>query len=251
MQQTYDDLVFGSERKGRLVSFARMRLTEQVEAHMTRLITEAAWPPGTMLPPEGELAQQFGVSRTVIRECVHVLASRGMLAVKQGRGTIVTDLAAWNVAQPLALLVKTDRNALLNWLEVRTILEKECAALAAQRRTDDDGVALRRVLADAEQGFADPESFVVADSALHLAIAAATHNPALARLLEPVVQPLRERLQATALLPSAREHATQEHRRVVERILAGDSEGARAAMAEHLGRVVEEIADVLAERQES
>jgi DNA-binding FadR family transcriptional regulator len=218
---------------------------------MTRLITEAEWPPGTMLPPEGELAQQFGVSRTVIREGVRVLASRGMLEVKQGRGTVVTDLAAWNVAQPLALLVKTDRGSLLNWLEVRTILEKECAALAAQRRTDDDVVTLQHALADVEQGFEDPVTFVAADSALHLAIARATHNPALARLLEPVVQPLRERLQSTALLPAAREHATQEHRLVVEQILAGDSEGARIAMVTHLRRVAEEFAEVVAEGQES
>ena len=114
--------------------FERPRLTEQVVAHMTRMITGAAWPSGAALPPEADLAQQLGVSRTVIREGVRVLASRGMLDVRQGRGTFVTPSAAWNVAEPLALLVRADRPALLNWLEVRTILEPSHARSQVGRR---------------------------------------------------------------------------------------------------------------------
>ena len=225
----------------------RLRLTEQVEASITRLITEARWPAGTVLPPEADLAVRFGVSRTVIRECVRVLASRGMLDVKQGRGTIVNDLSAWRVVEPLASFVKADTHSLLDWLEVRMILEMGSAALAARRCTQEDRVLLEEALRRTEESGTDPDATMEADIALHLAIAQTTHNPALLRILEPVVQPLREQLQATALLPRARRLAVREHCALVEGILAADSERARHAMSAHLTRVAEEISELLAD----
>lgn len=227
------------------ISFARPRLTEQVAAHMTGMITAGTWAAGMALLPEAELAQQFGVSRTVVRECVRVLASRGMLNVRQGRGTFVTPPTAWNVTEPLALLVRADRSSLLRWLEVRTILEVESAALAARRATDDDRTALEAALRRLESGAADMDASMEADIALHLTIARATGNPALARLLEPMVQPMRDYLQETALLHAAVAAAALEHRAIVRHVLAGDVEGARGAMEGHLARVADEIAEVL------
>lgn len=224
--------------------FERPRLTDQAVAHITRMIVSGAWPPGTMLPPEGELAQQLGVSRTVIRECVRVLASRGMLDVRQGRGTSVTQPAVWNVSEPLALLVRADRSELLRWLEVRTILEVESAALAAQRLTDEDRAHLRAALQRLETEPSDPDAYLAADIDFHLAIAQATQNPALVRLLQPVVQPLREELQETALLAQARRHAAREHRAIATAILSGDAQAARQAMAAHLRRVADEITQI-------
>lgn len=224
--------------------FERPRLTDQAVAHISGLIVSGTWPPGTMLPPEGELAQQLGVSRTVIRECVRVLASRGMLDVRQGRGTSVTPPAAWNVSEPLALLVRADRSELLRWLEVRTILEVESAALAAERLTDEDRAGLRVALQRLETEPSDPDDYLDADVNFHLAIAQATQNPALLRLLRPVVQPLREHLQEAALLTQARLHAAHEHHAIATAILDGDAPAARQAMAGHLRRVAEEISQI-------
>ena len=228
-----------------MTTFQRPRLTDQVVDHMTRTITGGDWPAGTVVPPEGELAQRFGVSRTVIRECVRVLASRGMLDVRQGRGTVVRPYASWTVVEPLALLVKADISELLHWLEVRTILEAQSAALAAQRLTCDDRDHLTAALRRLENDSNNPEDYMEADIHFHLTIAKATQNPALVRLLRPVVQPLREQLQATALLPQARNAAAREHRHVATCILGCDADGARAAMITHLGRVAEEISQVL------
>jgi DNA-binding FadR family transcriptional regulator len=226
-------------------SLVRPRLTEQVAEHITGLIAGGQWPPGMVLPPEGDLAQQFGVSRTVIRECVRVLASRGMVDVRQGRGTSVQPLAAWNVTEPLALLVRADRAELLSWLEVRTILEVESAGLAALRAGATDLAALHEVMARLEESSAYPDAFIAADVTFHLAVAAATGNPALLRLLRPVVQPLREQLHDTALMPEAQRAANREHRQVLSCIASRDAPGARAAMASHLARVAEEIAEIL------
>jgi DNA-binding FadR family transcriptional regulator len=227
----------------------RVPLTEQLAEHFSRLISDATWPPGTMLPPEPQLAQQFGVSRSVIRECVRVLVSRGMLDVRQGRGTTVTSPASWRVTEPLALLVRADRMELLHWLEVRTILEIESAGLAARRAGEEDRAILGAALERLGQSVADPDGYAKADVDFHLAIGAATQNPALVRLLRPVVQPLREHLQEAALLPEAQRAANSEHGLILACIVSGDAPGARAAMASHLTRVAEEIAAILNHRQ--
>jgi len=225
--------------------FARPRLTDQVGAYMSDLIADGTWAAGMMLPTEAELVQQLGVSRTVIRECVRVLSSRGMLDVRQGRGTVVTSAAAWTVAEPLALLVRADRSELLNWLEVRTILEVESAALAARRRLAPHVSALSAALERVQAPSDDPTAYMEADIHLHLTVARAACNPALLRLLQPVVQPLREHLQETALVPEARDQALREHGAIVAAILDNDVEQARTAMATHLRRVAEEIAQLL------
>jgi len=227
------------------ITFERPRLTEQVVEHVTRQITDGTWPPGTLLPTEGELAREFGVSRTVIRECVRVLASRGMLDVRQGRGTMVTDPGSWNVTEPLALLVRVDRPSLLNWLEVRGILETESARLAAERADEADRAALGAALHQVSDATQHPDDYVEADIALHLRIAAATHNPQLQLMLRPLVQPLRVELHETVRIPAATDAATREHSKIVERVLAGDGEGARAAMLLHLRRVADEIGELL------
>lgn len=229
------------------ISFERPRLTDQVVAHVTHMITGGTWAAGTAVPPEPELAQQFGVSRTVIRECVRVLASRGMLDVRQGRGTYVTAPDTWNMTEPLALLVKADRASLSGWLEVRSILEVESAALAAQRLTPEDRDALSAALQRLESAGSDPIAYLDADISFHLAIARATRNTALVRLLRPVVQPLREHLQEAALMTQARADAAREHRTIASCILAGDAAGARAAMEAHLSRVADEIRLVVRE----
>jgi len=230
------------------VTFERSRLTEQVVGHLTRLITQQTWPAGTALPPEGELAQQLGVSRTVVREGVRVLSSRGMLDVRQGRGTYVMPTERWNATEPLALLVQADRSSLLDWLEVRTILETESARLAAERLDDGGRATLDDALGRLEAGAEDPERFAAADIHFHLSVAAASGNAALVRLLHPVVQPLRAQLHETTRLLAARRRANEEHRGIAMRIMGGDPTGARAAMAAHLGRVVDEISQVLAGR---
>jgi DNA-binding FadR family transcriptional regulator len=226
-------------------TFDRPRLHDQVLAHMTRLIIEGYWPAGTALPAEGELAHQFKVSRTVLRECVRVLASRGMLDVRQGRSIYVVPHAGWKVTEPLALLVRSDHASLLNWLEVRTLLEMDCAGLAAQRATGEDRTLVAQLIERLDLCDDDPDTYRELDIRFHLSIAQATHNPALVRLLEGVIQPLREQLEERALSPRTRHASNEEHREIVARICAGNAPATRAAMAAHLGRVVEEINQVL------
>ncbi len=229
------------------VTFDRPHLHDQVLAHMTGLIAEGHWPAGTMLPAESDLAQQFKVSRTIVRECVRVLGSRGMLDVHQGRSLYVMPHAEWKITEPLSLLVRSDRASLLNWLEVRTLLEMDCADLAARRATDEECHLLDQTINPLALSEDDPAAYREIDIRFHLTIAKATHNPALARLLEAVIQPLREQLDERALTSQTRHASTEEHRAIAACMRDGDAAGTRAAMAAHLGRVADEIRQVLRE----
>jgi DNA-binding FadR family transcriptional regulator len=228
-----------------LVTFARPRLRDQVLGHMTRLVMEGAWPSGGQLPSEGDLAQELKVSRTVIRECVSILASRGMLDVRQGRTITVAPHAKWTATEPLALLVRSDHEAVLNWLEVRIMLELGSAEMAARRATQDDLDELDQLMTRLRAADDDPDRYRDSDIAFHLTIARATRNPSLVRLLQGVIQPLHEQLEERALTPLTRHVSTAEHATIVRCIMRGDAEGAREAMAAHLARVVDETRQLL------
>ena len=227
------------------VTFERPRLRDQVLGHMTRLITEGTWPAGTALPSEGELAQQLKVSRTVVRECVRVLASRGMLDVRQGRVISVAPHARWNATEPLALLVKSDYDEVLNWLEVRALLEQGSAELAARRATPQDHARLDEIMRRLRVSDDAPDAYREGDIEFHLTIARSTGNLALARLLEGVIHPLHEQLEERALTPHTRHASTREHDEILARIVRRDAPGARAAMAAHQARVAGETRELL------
>lgn len=227
------------------VTFDRPRLHEQVLTHMTRMITQEEWPAGTILPSEAELAQQYKVSRTVVRECVRVLASRGMMRVSAGRGIAVASHEDWNVTEPLALLVRSDHASMFQWLEVRIMLETEAVGLAAQRANDEDIDVLRRIMDRLVVHVDDPDRYRELDIEFHVNIARATHNSALLRLFEGVIQPLRDQIEERALTSQTRHLSNQEHVEILLHLTRGDDVEARVAMSAHVGRVADEIREVI------
>src|SRR5437867_6597662 len=109
--------------------------------------------PGERLPPEADLALEFGVSRGVAREAIRGLEERGLVRVKHGRGSTVTPRQSWNVLDPdvlAALLQSEDRSDLVSeLLETRKLIEVECAGLAAERATEEDLAMIAGALAQA------------------------------------------------------------------------------------------------------
>src|SRR5512137_2036715 len=110
------------------------RLYEQIVQQVEESIQKGALKPGNQLPPERELAQKFGVSRTAVREAVKTLREKGLVSSHQGRGTFITDNTARSMRHSLGFAMKigaADGEADLT--QVREILEPEIAALAAKR----------------------------------------------------------------------------------------------------------------------
>src|ERR1700722_20051939 len=108
------------------------RLYEQIVQQIEESIMQGTLKPGDQLPAERELAQQFGVSRTAVREAVKTLREKGLLEAYSGRGTFITDGTSENIRQSLDRMIKIGQpEGSLYWAEVRATLELEIAALAA------------------------------------------------------------------------------------------------------------------------
>ena len=109
---------------------------------LARRIINGAFPTGEVLPTEPVLCEQFGFSRTVIREGLKLLEERGLVRVEQGRGTTVQPRSSWNLLDPvvirIALEYDTDLSLLESLLGVRTLLEREMARAAASRLAEAD-----------------------------------------------------------------------------------------------------------------
>lgn len=195
--------------------------------------------PGDRLPTEPQLAAAHGVSRTVVREAVHQLRSRGLLVSRQGSGVYVAQPPQH---RPLAFDPKVldSIDSVVHVVEVRRAIEGEIAALAAQRATRADVAALRRAVAAIDAAAKAGRDGVDEDLALHRVIAQATGNPQFGLLLGFLEQYLRDAMKVTranearSLKFSIAVRA--EHKAIVDAIAAHDAAAARLAATHHMER---------------
>ena len=208
-------------------------------------IASGSYAEGELLPRESDIAERFGVSRGVARECLRGLEERGLVTVRHGRGAIVTAEHQWDRFDPdvLGALLGGPRAAevLREYLECRRILEVEAAGLAAERATPAAEQALadafERMRLTAEGARANPageQLYHDADVAFHRAVVRAAGNPVLGQMTEPIHRALAATFGALARPHMRFERGLPEHARILEAIRAGDSEQARDAMRAHL-----------------
>ena len=194
---------------------------------------------GQKLPTEAAIMEEFGVSRTVVREAISKLQASGLVATRHGVGTFVVGLgdAAPFRIPPEQLGTLRDVIAVL---ELRIGVETEAAALAAQRRTPENLTAMRAALAAFMLALEEGRDAVGADFQFHLEIARATQNRHFAELMNSLGAQIipRARLQtAEPLTPERRDYLRRvngEHDSILDAIAAQDPEAARAAMRTHL-----------------
>jgi DNA-binding FadR family transcriptional regulator len=211
----------------------RSALSDQVIAQLRNQITSGEWPVGSRVPTEPELAEQLGVARNTVREAVRALAHTGLLDIRQGSGTYVvaTSELAGVMHRRFAGADPDDV------AELRATLESSAARLAARRRTERDLRQLDVLLDRRDRAWhaADLDTFVAADTALHLAVVSAAHNDVLTTLYADLGDLVREALRhqvAGSSGPSAPE-GLMDHGRLVEAVRAGDAETAAAEAASH------------------
>lgn len=199
-------------------------LVDQAIDGMRELLTDGEWTVGTRIPPEPELAAALGVSRNTVREAVRALAHTGVLEVRRGDGTYVS--ASNEVAAMMRR--RLGRVDLQHVLEVRHAIETQAAALAAERRTEDDVRELtalmeRRAAAVAAK---DAAAFADADTEFHLGVVTATHNPLLIELYAGFEGTLRTMIH----LDDETVDLADEHAAVFDAIRAQDPGAAAAAV---------------------
>lgn len=224
-----------------ITAVRRTRLFEGVVAQMRALIRDGRLSPGQKLPSERELAERFQVSRASLREAIRALEMEGLVVIRPGAGTFVSEEGFDAAMDVLANRLLAEREELADVMELRLVLEPQITALAAQRATPADFDRLEAILQDQAEQIQRSETGVVADTAFHSAVAAASHNRALERLsitLVEILAPVRdESLQTTE-----RSYWSMEsHRIVLEAIRAGDADVARQAMIDHIQGLIREI----------
>lgn len=215
-------------------------LTRQVASLLTEEIVSQRLPRNELLPKEQSLAEQLGVSRMVIRESLGMLAAFGLVDVRHGVGVYVNPPEAWQVAEPLSLLLRAEPESLMHWLEMRTLFEVGLAKLAATRAKDKDLDAMSAAL-ERMRTADEHDQVVQADLDFHLALSAATGNPLVEVLMGPIMKPIRDHLLAAVSIPGRREQSIAEHEAVVKAIADRDPERAAEMMERHLSIVAEEI----------
>lgn len=209
---------------------------EQIVRALAQDILTGRLAPGEKLPLEADLLDLFGVSRTALREGLKTLAAKGFLSVKTRVGTRVTDPVHWNYfdREVLTWQVSGGMDAAFRrqLAEVRRALEPAAAALAAERRTADDLIAMRHAVRRMQVKDLSEHDFALADLALHVAIGAASQNPMMRSLASVIETAL---LEVFTLSPPTRDLRLQAdtaaaHERIVDLIERQDGPGAAEAM---------------------
>ncbi len=214
----------------------RGTLSQEVADRVQRLIEKQSLGIGSALPSENALADTFGVSRTVIREALKILKTKGLVTIQPGRGTVVSNPSRQAISDTLRLYMQINpkTGSFESLYEVREVLEGRIAELAAQRRTDDDLARLRSALSQMKQGRSEETKYIQADLAFHQSLARATHNELFELLLEPITRLLIEVIYLGRLEPTGVTSGIAAHERVLQCVEAGDAAGARKHMLDHV-----------------
>jgi GntR family galactonate operon transcriptional repressor len=215
------------------------RFATVVVEELARQIISGSLATGDILPTEPVLCEQFGFSRTVIREAVKLLEERGLVTVEQGRGTTVQPRSSWNLLDPLviriALEYDEDMSLLESLITVRTILEREMARVAATRLTADELAELGRNIDGMETSYDDYDRFRGFDQSFHAVVMQASRN----EVGQTIVRTIHRHGGARPPLAggssrASLERTVRDHRAVYEALGAGDGDLAAALISSHI-----------------
>jgi GntR family transcriptional repressor for pyruvate dehydrogenase complex len=215
-----------------------MAVTDEAIEKIKEMIVSGELGPGGRLPKEADLAARLGLSRNSLREAVKALVLMNILDVRQGDGTYVTSLEPGLLVESMTFLVDFHSDAsVLEFLEVRCILEPAAAAMAAVRVTDAELAQLRAVL-DATPPHTSVEELVEHDLAFHRRVAAVSGNAVLSSLIEGIEGPTaRARVWRGLTEKGAVERTLHEHEAIYAALAGRQPELARSWMTVHVSGV--------------
>ena len=217
------------------------RLYEQIVQQIEDSVLNGTLKEGDQLPAERELAQQFGVSRTAVREAIKALHEKGLVDAFPGRGTFITSGNSNSMRQSLDRILKSGQpDGAAHLVEIREILEPEIAALAAARADDQDLATMREAVSVMDNARHDVDAYIEADLDFHLALAEAAGNPFILSLIDSIVGLLREQRVRIFYVHDGPERGQVHHKRILDAMERRDPRGAREAMQAHLQQVRED-----------
>jgi GntR family transcriptional repressor for pyruvate dehydrogenase complex len=229
----------------RLVPIAPRTVADQIADQLRALIEAGEFKPGDRIPAERNLALRFGVGRPAVREALRELKARGLLVSGRGaQGTTVASLPSPQFGGALSALLGRGAERIIELMEVRSAVEIEAAGLAARRATLED---LRRL----SDRLTRPGETMTpqADVSFHAAIADATHNPLIARVIQEPVELLHDHMAAVLSAyyaePGGNASLLQQHDAIRRAIRSGNEQKARDTMRYHLDYVARGLAQIV------
>jgi len=228
---------------GRFERVTSQRIYQQIVDQITRMVKEGTLRPGDRLPPERQLAEEFGVSRSAVREALSALRMLGLVEARVGEGTFITQPPDERFISPLALVLTIEHSEAVGreLLELRSALEAESAALAALRREAEDLAEMEAALRDMERDLEEGRLGAEADWRFHDAVASASGNSLLLHTMRSLSDTMKEALglyrEQLLRIPGMGRTLLQDHIDVLEAIRSQDAEAARQRMAAHILRV--------------
>jgi len=218
----------------------RNSLSDEVVEQIIDLISRGVLKPGERLPSEKELCLRFGVGRTTIREALRSMAVMGILDGRVGEGTFVSGDSRKYLEKALQWGLLIDRKGVNDLVETRLMLESQTAYAAAARATEENLQEIEETLEGMQESLDRPEEHLEHDLRFHLAIARATQNSILFKLLTMTRGYLQTWISESLSKPSSRkiraraDSSVREHEKIVQALRNRKPEEARRAMTEHI-----------------
>ncbi|MBG6238662.1 GntR family transcriptional repressor for pyruvate dehydrogenase complex [Mycetocola sp. CAN_C7] len=224
-----------------------MAVTDEAILKIKEMIISGALGPGDRLPPEKELSERLGLSRSSMREAVKALEVIRVLDVRRGDGTYVTSLEPRLLLEAMSFVVDLhDDSSILELFAVRRILEPAAVALASGRMTDSAIASLRSQI-EAVDNSTDVEGLVAHDLEFHGAIVAIAGNGYLTSLIESLSShTVRARIWRGLTQENSVGRTLAEHRAIVDALERGDAELAQALTVVHISGVEQWLRDAVA-----
>jgi GntR family transcriptional repressor for pyruvate dehydrogenase complex len=221
-----------------LPNIKQPNLKSRVYELLLDMVVDGKYKDNDMLPPERILCEELGVSRTVVREAIKSLETRGVLKVIHGKGIKVIPATSSDISEAFMLyLRRKNRNASMkDLIEIRFSIETEIARYAAMRSNTEDAEALERIVDQMRELVNDFDEFVVADLEFHLRLAYIARNIIFTTVIEALVIPLMVSFKETAsVLDNTR--SIREHAEIARSVRQNNPGEARELMARHLQHV--------------
>ena len=220
----------------------RNKVYEEVAQQIERLILKKLRP-GDKLPSERELAELLRVSRSSIRDAIRGLELMGLVEPRQGAGTIVREPSAELLANPFANALKRRRELVSELLDFRKMLEPPLAARAATHASSDEISEMEEILRRQEQKQDQGDAAVAEDAEFHYSIALASGNSVVLKVLDILMDLLRETRERSLQVDGRAQKSLAGHRRILTAIKRHDADAAKSAMRRHIEDVEEIVLD--------
>jgi len=211
----------------------RDKVYEGVAKQIERLILKKLQP-GDKLPSERDLAESLGVSRSSIRDAIRSLELMGMVEPRQGAGTIVRQISSDSLVSPLADARKRKEELVGELLDFRKMLEPPLAARAATHASTGEIAEMHEILERQEKKLGNGESTIAEDTEFHYAIALASGNSVVRKVLDTLMDLLRDSRERSLQVDGRPQKSLAGHRRILAAIDRHDADSAKVAMRRHI-----------------